>query len=143
MEEVIGKCIIQQGIITKIKEAKIHTILCDEVTSCNYAIKSMCDQFVDAKKLIREELLEFIEVERITGEVLFEAVVQFYKRNDIHIENLHSRVTMCIKYVSSKKVNQGRLTLEQRRATIVAVRERLRIAEGHYSGQAGWHNINA
>ena len=35
------------------------------------------------------------------------------------------------------------LTLEQRRATIVAVRERLRIAEGHYSGQAGWHNINA
>ena len=36
-----------------------------------------------------------------------------------------------------------RLTLEQRRATIVAVRERLRIAEGHYSGQAGWHNINA
>ena len=35
------------------------------------------------------------------------------------------------------------LTLEQRRATIVAVRERMRIAEGHFSGQAGWHNINA
>ena len=29
------------------------------------------------------------------------------------------------------------------RATIVAVRERLRIAEGHLSGQVGWHNINA
>ena len=60
-----------------------------------------------------------------------------------------SVTTATIMYVANARFHVapymvlGGLTLEQRRATIVAVRERLRIAEGHYSGQAGWHNINA
>ena len=91
MVEVIGKYIIQQDIINEIKEAKIHTILCDEVTSSNDEIMSLCIRFVDAIKQIREEFIDFIDVERITGEVLFEAVVNFYKRNDIHLEDLRGQ----------------------------------------------------
>ena len=91
MVAVIGKYIIQQDIINEVKEAKIHTILCDEVTSSNDDIMSLCIRFVDAEKQIREEFIDFIHVERITGEVLFEAVVNFYKRNDIHLEDLRGQ----------------------------------------------------
>ena len=50
MVEVIGNYIIQQVIINEIKEAKIHTMLCDEVTSSNDEIMSLCIRFVNAKK---------------------------------------------------------------------------------------------
>ena len=85
MIEVIGKSIIQHDLLNEIKEAKIHTILCDEVTSSNDEIMSLCVRFVDAKKQIREEFIEFIHMERITGEVLFEAVRDFYQKNDLRI----------------------------------------------------------
>ena len=62
MIEVIGKSIIQHDLLNEIKEAKIHTILCDEVTSSNDEIMSLCVRFVDAKKQIREEFIEFIRV---------------------------------------------------------------------------------
>ena len=48
---------------------------------------SMCVRYLDAKQQIREE---FIDVERITGEVCFE-VVKFYKRNDLHLEDLRGQ----------------------------------------------------
>ena len=91
MIEVIGKSIIQHDLLNEIKEAKIHTILCDEVTSSNDEIMSLCVRFVDAKKQIREEFIEFIHVERITGEVLFEAVRDFYQKNDLHLEDLRGQ----------------------------------------------------
>ena len=90
MIEVIGKSIIQPNLLNEIKEAKIHTILCDEVTSSNDEIMSLCVRFVDAKKQIREEFIEFIHMERITGEVLFEAVRDFYQKND-HLEDLRGQ----------------------------------------------------
>ena len=71
MKEVIhvGKHIIQQDLIDEIKAANFHTLICDEVTSSNDEVLSLCIHFVDAKKQIREEFIEFIDVDRITGEV--------------------------------------------------------------------------
>ena len=88
MIEVIGKHIIQQDLIDEIKAAKFHTLICDEVTSSNDEVLSLCVCFVDSKKQIREKFIEFIDVDRITGEVLF------YSHCASHILNL-SIVSAC------------------------------------------------
>ena len=80
MIEVIGKSIIQHDLLNEIKEAKIHTILCDEVTSSNDEIMSLCVRFVDAKKQIREEFIEFIHVERITVEKFFLKLFEIFTK---------------------------------------------------------------
>ena len=66
MIEVIDKSIIQQDLINEIKGAKVHTILCDEVTSSNDKIMSLCVWFVEPKNKSEKNSLSFFGVERIT-----------------------------------------------------------------------------
>ena len=91
MIEVIGKHIIQQDIIDEIKAAKFHTLICDEVTSSNDEVLSLCVRFVDSKRQIREEFIEFIDVDRITGEVLFDAIDQFYQKHNLDVMDLRGQ----------------------------------------------------
>ena len=91
MIEVIGKHIIQQDLIDEIKAAKFHTLICDEVTSSNDEVLSLCVRFVDSKKQIREEFIEFIDVDRITEEVVFDTIGKFYEISNLDLMDLHGQ----------------------------------------------------
>ena len=68
MIDVIGKNLIQAGIVQEIQDAKFYTILVDEVTSHNVELMPLCVRFVDKDDNIREELLEICTLPRITGQ---------------------------------------------------------------------------
>ena len=87
MIEVIGKHIIQQDLIDEIKAAHFHTLICDEVTSSNNEILSLCERFVDAKNKLGRSLY----VDRITGEVLFNTIHKFYKRSNLDLMDLRGQ----------------------------------------------------
>ena len=91
MIEVIGKQIIQKDIINEIRSSGMHSILCDEVSSSNDEILSLCIRFVDSKKQIREEFVDFIEMDRITGEALYEAISNFYQNHSLSLQELHGQ----------------------------------------------------
>ena len=67
MIDVIGHKIIQCRIVQEVKEARIYTIMVDEVTSHNTEMMPVCIRFVDKDLNIREELLEVVSLPRITG----------------------------------------------------------------------------
>ena len=66
----------------------MQSILCDEVSSSNDEILSLCIRFVDSKKQIREEFVDFIEMDRITGEALYGAISHYHSLN---LQELHGQ----------------------------------------------------
>ena len=67
MIDVIGNRMIQSKIVQEVKDARIYTIMVDEVTSHNTELMPVCIRFVDKDWTIREELLEVVSLKRITG----------------------------------------------------------------------------
>lgn len=117
MIEVIGKHIIQHNLIEEIRGAEFHSLICDEVTSSNDEILSLCVRFVDAKKKIREEFVEFIEVDRITGEALFDSIVTFYNSKCLDLSSLRGQCYDGTSNMSSiKKGLAGRILKENPKA---------------------------
>ena len=57
MIDVIGKRMIQSKIVDEAKDARIFTIMVDEVTSGNTELMPVCIRFVDKELTVREELL--------------------------------------------------------------------------------------
>ena len=57
---VIGINTIQQQLINKIKDAKFHAVMADEVTSVNDELLSICFRYVDGPKDIREVSLPML-----------------------------------------------------------------------------------
>ena len=57
MIDVMGINTIQQQLINKIKAAKFHAVMTDEVTSMNDELLSICFRYVDDQKDIREVFL--------------------------------------------------------------------------------------
>ena len=67
MINVIGNRMIQSKIVQEVKDARIYTIMVDEVTSHNTELMPVCIRFVDTDWTIREELLEMVSLKHITG----------------------------------------------------------------------------
>ena len=57
MIDVMGINTIQQQLINKIKAAKFHAVMTDEVISMNDELLSICFRYVDDQKDIREVFL--------------------------------------------------------------------------------------
>ena len=92
--EVIGKQIIQKDIINEIRSSGMHSILCDEVSSSNDEILSLCIRFVDSKMQIREEFVDFIEMDTITGEALYGAISNLYQNHGLKYKNCMGNAMM-------------------------------------------------
>lgn len=103
MIDVIGRHIIQKSILEEVKEAGVHGIMVDEVTSNNDEVVSICMRFVDKSDNIREEFIDFVEVNRITGDAISKAIVNFYERNGLKIEDLRSQCYDGASNMSSEK----------------------------------------
>ena len=91
MIEVIGKQIIQKDIINEIRSSGMYSILCDEVSSSNDEILSLCIRFVDSKRQIREEFVDFIEMDWITEEALYGAISNFYQNHSLNLQELRGQ----------------------------------------------------
>ena len=76
--DVIGKKMIQKGIIEEIKVAGFHSISADEVTASNDGILSISMRYVDANKDICNLFMEFASLKRITGEAIGGELLNFY-----------------------------------------------------------------
>ena len=68
MIDVIVNKIVQYRIVQEVKDARIYTIMVDEVTSHNTEIMPVCIRFVDKDLNIRDELLEVVSLPRIEGQ---------------------------------------------------------------------------
>ena len=66
MIDIVGKQMIQAGIVQEIKDAHVYAIMVNEVTSHNVELMPLCVRFVDRELNIREELLEICTLARIT-----------------------------------------------------------------------------
>ena len=72
LQNIMGRHIVLQGIIDKIKQAKLYSIMADEVTSHNTEHLAICARFVDNENNVREEFMTFLKLERATGEYVAE-----------------------------------------------------------------------
>ena len=86
MIDVIGINTIQQHLINKVKDAKFHAVMADEVTSMSNEILSGCFRYVNGQKDIREVFLQFLDLERITGSHIGTVLLSFYKSSAIDIK---------------------------------------------------------
>ena len=82
---IIGKEIIQSGIVEEIKDAKFFSIMADEATTHTEQC-ACCVTFVDKEGNIRQEFLEFLPLIRTTGEHTAGAILKA-------IENLGSDIS--------------------------------------------------
>lgn len=67
MIDVIGQRVIKSKIVQEVKDARIYTIMVNEVTSGNTELMPVCIRFVDKELTVREELLEVVSLKQITG----------------------------------------------------------------------------
>ena len=77
---------IQASLVEEIKDARLYTIMVDEVTSNNTELMPLCVRFVDSELNIREELLQICTLPRITGHHIATAIKQVLLSLGIAIE---------------------------------------------------------
>ena len=65
--EIIGKDIMLKNLLEEIKDAKLYSIMADEVTSHDKEQLVLCARFVDKNDEVREEFIAFIHLPRITA----------------------------------------------------------------------------
>ena len=86
MIEIIGKNIIQETLLVRVKKAGMHSVSADEVTSSNDEILSICVIYLDDFQNIREVYIGFLNLEGITGEHIGEAILKFYRELDLDVK---------------------------------------------------------
>ena len=106
---VMGRHIVSQGIIEEIKQAKLYSIMADEVTSHNTEHLVICARFVNNENNVREEFMTFLKLERTTGEYVAEKMVTFLKSVDLPIENIRGQG-----YDGASSVSLERVDLQAR-----------------------------
>ena len=84
----MGRHIVLQGIIDEIKQAKLYSIMADEVNDNN----------------VREEFMTFLKLERTTGEYVAEKMIKFLKSLDLPIENIRGQGYDGASSMSSERV---------------------------------------
>jgi hypothetical protein len=67
--------VIRANIISEVKEAKVYSILADEVYSHNVERLPLCLRFADTKSEIREEVVAFLKLERVRAVDIVDAIV--------------------------------------------------------------------
>ena len=101
---VMGRHIVLQGIIKEIEQAKLYSIMADEVTSHNTEHLAICVRFVDIENNVRKEFMTFLKLERTTGEYVAQKMVTFLKSVDLPIENIRGQGYDGASSMSSERV---------------------------------------
>ena len=102
---IMGRHIVLQGIIDEIKQAKLYSIMADEVTSHNTEHLAICARFVDNDNNVREEFMTFLKLEKTTGEYyVTEKMIKFLKSLDLPIENIRGQGYDGASSMSSERV---------------------------------------
>ena len=91
MINIFGEDILQAKLIDEVRQAKLYSIMANEVTTHNKEQLSICLRFVDYEKNVREEFLGFVSVIRITGEALACTLLTTLRNVGLPVENLRGQ----------------------------------------------------
>ena len=78
--DIIAYDILQPKLIKEIKDAKLFSILPDEVENHHVEQLPICIRFVDANSSIREEFLEFGRCKRLNAEAIAKEILRVLKK---------------------------------------------------------------
>lgn len=111
--DIIGKRIIQKGIVEEIVQARFYSIMVDEVTSHNQELMALCVRFVDVHNDIREEFIQFSTLSRITGEAIATRVCSDLTSLGLELKNIRGQGYDGASSMSSNRVGVQALIREK------------------------------
>ena len=85
---IIGKEIMQSGIVEEIKDAKFFSTMADEATAHNKEQCAFCVRFGDKEDNIREKFLDFLPLIRTTGEHIAGTTLKAIENLGLDISNV-------------------------------------------------------
>ena len=86
--DVIGKGMIQESILSEVRKATFFSIMVDEISSFNKEIMPLCVRYVNSNKEVKEEFLKYSYLTRITGKAIAENVLDSLKQLDLDVKNV-------------------------------------------------------
>jgi hypothetical protein len=89
--DVLGRKIIQQGILGNVNKAKFFSIMADEITSFNKEIMPLCVRYVTSDNEIREDFLLFSCLSRITGQSMASTIFNKLEELGLEVKNIRGQ----------------------------------------------------
>ncbi|XP_014673689.1 PREDICTED: 52 kDa repressor of the inhibitor of the protein kinase-like [Priapulus caudatus] len=89
--DVIGHKIIRETILEEVRKTRWFSVMCDEATSHNAELMSLCVRFVDTNCQMREEFIDFIGTCRTTGRVLASKILQKLEELNLDVTKIRGQ----------------------------------------------------
>ena len=89
--DILGRKIIQQGLVDDVKKAKFFSIMADEITSFNKEIMPLCVRYVTSNNEIREDFLFFSCLTRITGQSIASNIFTKLEELGLDVKNIRGQ----------------------------------------------------